>query len=159
MKVILKQNISGVGKIGDIKEVSAGYARNFLLPNTMALLANKQNMAVVQHAKEVLEKQKGVEKLSLKEFAEKLSKASINISVKTGEGGKLFGSVTKDDIVEQIKKDLGYDIDKKDIVFEDPIKETGLYSVEVKLRSKKFSDEIAESAKIKVWVVEEKEGK
>ncbi|MFH0807797.1 MAG: 50S ribosomal L9 C-terminal domain-containing protein, partial [Elusimicrobiota bacterium] len=61
--------------------------------------------------------------------------------------------------VEQIKKDLGYDIDKKDIVFEDPIKETGLYSVEIKLKSKKFSDEISETVKLKVWVVEEKEGK
>ncbi|MBU0952715.1 MAG: 50S ribosomal protein L9 [Elusimicrobia bacterium] len=159
MKVILKQNISGVGKIGDIKEVSPGHARNYLLPNALALLANDKNLAVVQRAKEVIEKQKGVEKGTLKEFAEKLSKASINIGVKTGEGGKLFGSVTKDDIVEQIKKDLGHDINKKDIVFEDPIKETGLYSVEIKLKSKKFSDEISETVKLKVWVVEKKEGK
>ncbi|OGS25185.1 MAG: 50S ribosomal protein L9 [Elusimicrobia bacterium RIFOXYB2_FULL_48_7] len=159
MKVILKENVEKVGKIGDIKEVSAGFARNFLLPKKLALQANKQNMAVIVHEKQVLEKQKVQDRAALKEYAEKLSKASININVKTGEEGKLFGSVTKDDIAEQIKTGLGYDINKKDIVFEDQIKETGLYSVEIRLKSKKFPEDVTETAKMKVWVVEEKEQK
>ncbi|OGS20406.1 MAG: 50S ribosomal protein L9 [Elusimicrobia bacterium RIFOXYA2_FULL_39_19] len=156
MKIILKQDIKGLGNAGEVMDVKAGYARNLLFPKNLALIANDHSLAIIKHEKEIIEKLKGKEKIALKETIDKLSKVSVNISVKTGEGGKLFGSVTKDDIAEAIKKESGIDVDKHEVHLENPIKETGLYSVEVKVRSKKYSDEISETAKVKVWVVEVK---
>ncbi|MFN3966493.1 MAG: 50S ribosomal protein L9 [Endomicrobiia bacterium] len=155
MKVILKQDLEKVGKVGEIKDVKPGFARNYLFPKGFAVLATEENLNILKLEKEKLEKAKKIELKNVKEMADKLGKLSLNINVKVGESGKMFGTVTKEDIMELIKKETGFDLEKQDVLLEEPIKETGIYNVEIKMRSKKFPEDIFEIARVKVWVVGE----
>ena len=157
MKVILTKDVDKLGKEDDVREVKTGFARNFLFPGKLAVLANDQNLAVLKHGKDVLKKRLAKEDQVLRELADKLGKSSVNISVKVGDSGKLFGSVTKEDVVSAMKSETGMDIDKNDVSMEDAIKETGVYSIPVKLKSKNFPDKLSREAHVKVWVVESKE--
>jgi large subunit ribosomal protein L9 len=145
MKVIFLQDIKNIGKAGEIKDLSEGYARNFLFPKKLALEANAENMKVYENQK-LLEKKKHEqlvkEALMLKE---KLEKASCTITVKVGEDDKMFGSVTNSDISKNLEN-IGFKIEKKDIILEHPIKELGVYTVDIKLHHEV-------SAKVKIWVV------
>jgi large subunit ribosomal protein L9 len=133
MKIILKADVKDVGKKGELVNASDGYARNYLFPRNLAMEANEGNIKTLEHqrAKEV--KKKGEELQSAKEFAKKLSELEVSIKVKTGEHGKLFGSITSKDIADEIKNKHGIEIDKKKIILEDAIKVTGTYEVEVKV--------------------------
>ncbi|MDI6641154.1 MAG: 50S ribosomal protein L9 [Elusimicrobiota bacterium] len=154
MKIILKEDIKGFGKAGDIKDVKPGYARNYLIPKSLAVLATEKNLKLLELEKQRIEKEKDQEKKRIEELANILSKKSININVKVGETGKLFGTITKEDIAETIKSEMGIEIAKQDVLLEEPIKETGVYSIEVNVKSEKFT-EIYQNAKVKVWVIEE----
>jgi len=155
MKVILKQDLEKLGRTGDIKDVKPGFARNFLFPKGLAVPATEKNIEILKLEKEKIKKAKDIEIKKIKELAEKISKLSLNINVKVGETGKMFGTVTKEDIVDSIKKTIDIDIDKQDILLEEPIKEIGVYNVEIKIKSKKFPEDVSEVARVKVWVVEE----
>jgi len=155
MKVILKQDVEKLGKSGDIKDVKTGFARNFLFPKGLAIPATEKNVEILKLEKEKIKKAKDVELKKIKELAEKISKTSLNINVKVGESGKMFGTVTKEDLMNSLKKETELDIDKQDILLEEPIKETGIYNVEIKIKSKKFPEDISEIARVKVWVVGE----
>jgi large subunit ribosomal protein L9 len=147
MKVILLGDIKGVGASGEIKEVSSGYARNFLLKNGLALEASDANMKVYNMKKIEAEK---IVKKEIKEaeiLAEKIGKLELTIPVKVGEDSKLFGSVTSSDIAKELEK-KGFEISKKDILLDFTIKILGVYTVEIKLHH-----EI--KAKLKVWVVKQ----
>ncbi len=155
MKVILKQDLENFGKSGEIKEVKPGYARNYLFPKGIALPATEENLRILKLEKERIEKEKKQELKRIKEIVERINKLSLNINVKVGESGKMFGVVTKEDIMDSVKKEIGIDIDKQDILLDQPIKETGIYNVEIKIRSKKFSEDISEIGRVKIWIVAE----
>ncbi|MFH2070767.1 MAG: 50S ribosomal protein L9 [Elusimicrobiota bacterium] len=154
MKVILKQKVDKLGQEGDIKEVKPGYFKNYLLPKKLVLPATPENLKIVQREKDLLLNRIEQERLKMKDTVDKLRKVSVNIGAKTGETGKLFGSITKEDISDVLNKETGMQIDKHDILLDEPFKETGVYFVDVKLRSEKFPGQVFENVKIKVWVVE-----
>ncbi len=147
MKVILLADVKGVGKKEQIINVSEGYAKNFLFPKNLAVEANAGNMKKLDN-KHKLEAQQAQEALdAAKAMAEKLEALSINIKVKIGNNGKLFGAVTNKEISAALKEQQGVDIDKKKIVLNDAIKTTGEKEVSVKLHPKV-------TAKLKVLVAE-----
>jgi len=132
VKVILVSNVKGLGEKGEIKEVSAGYARNFLLKEKKAFIATPSNIASYEQKKKNEEKNLKRQKKEAEELSEKISKLTINIPAKTGEGNRLFGSITSQDIVDALKNNK-IEIDKKMIVLEEPIKVLGMYTIEIKL--------------------------
>jgi large subunit ribosomal protein L9 len=132
MKVILKEEVRSLGHIGDIIDVSNGYARNYLLPKKLAVEANTKNVKEFEHNKGILLKKAARIKEASQTLADKLMTASLNIRAKAGEDGKLFGSVTNMDIAEALKVE-GFEIDKKKISIDEPIKRIGIYSVSVKI--------------------------
>ena len=133
MQVILKQDIKGTGKAGDIVKVNDGFARNKLIPSGVAVEATTANKRAIEREKATLAEKIAADKSAANELKSKLEAAAVELKTKVGEGGKLFGSVTSMDIAEAIKNQLGLDIDKKKIVLAKPIKEIGKTDVEVKL--------------------------
>ena len=135
MKVILLEDIKGVGKKGTVYNAAEGYARNFLLPRKLAIEANKANMNELE-LKRRAETGKAQKEL---ESAEKSGKAlndvSVTVKVKAGENGKLFGSVTNREIAQALYEQHGIGVDKKKIVINEPIKSTGEAVVDVKLHA------------------------
>ncbi|HHW47213.1 MAG TPA: 50S ribosomal protein L9 [Clostridiaceae bacterium] len=133
MKVILKQDVKGLGKKEDIVDVSDGYARNFLLPKGFAVEATQTNLNIMKTKKEAEKTKKEREYKAAKALAEKLKNTAVIIKAKAGENGKLFGSITSKDISEKLKSDFNIDIDKKKINLEEPIRSLGVSEVEVKV--------------------------
>ncbi|MBQ0040470.1 MAG: 50S ribosomal protein L9 [Clostridiales bacterium] len=133
MEVILKQDIKGTGKAGDIVKVNDGFARNKLIPSGVAVEATTANKRAIEREKANLAEKIAADKAAANELKGKLEAAAVELKTKVGEGGKLFGSITSMDIAEAIKNQLGLDIDKKKIVLAKPIKEIGKTDVEVKL--------------------------
>jgi large subunit ribosomal protein L9 len=136
MKVILLKDVKGTGKKGEMKEVSDGYARNFLLPKKMAVVAD--NTAI----KELNEKNKSVEIKTQKEYeaaveqGKKMEDMNVVIYSKAGDGGRLFGSITSKDIVEQLKKQHQIEVDKRKVLLNEPIRVLGSTFVEIKIHQK-----------------------
>lgn len=133
MKVILTQDVRGKGKKGQMIEAAEGYARNFLLPKGMAVLAtadavNTMNLQVKAKAKADAEA-----KAAALEIAEKLKSCQVKIAAKGGEGGKLFGAVTGKEIAAALKEQYGMDVDSKKLVLDQPIKTFGSFEVKAKL--------------------------
>ena len=136
MKVILLKDVKGSGKAGQIVKVSDGYARNMLLPKGLAIEATDDNVKSLKK-KEALEAEKRAEeKKEAQEIAEKLKDIKIVIKTKSGEGGKLFGSITSKDIAEETLKQSGLSIDKKKIQMKSAIKSIGTFDIDVKLYPK-----------------------
>ena len=133
MIVILKKDIKGTGKAGDVIKVSPGYARNMLIPRGLAVEATEGNVRNLEKQKQIQRENEAEEKAKAEKIADKLSKENIEIKTKAGEGGRLFGSITNKDISEAIQEQLGIKIDRRKIVLDNPIKELGQVSVEVKL--------------------------
>ncbi len=133
MKVILQQEVKKLGKKGDILEVSEGYARNFLLPQKLAIEATAGNVNAVkqQKAAQVQKEQRANDEAKV--LASQLTKVSVTIPVKTGEGGKVFGSVTAKDIADALQNQYKIEIDKRKIELKDAIKSLGSYSVTVRV--------------------------
>ncbi len=134
MKVFLKEDVKNLGKMGDVVNVSEGYARNFLLPKKFAVEANPKNLKEFEHNKRIIQEKAAKIKDASKALAEKLSALTLQIKAKAGEEDKLFGSVTTMDISEALKA-AGFEVDKKKIVLGEPIKRLGEYTVEVKVHS------------------------
>ena len=132
MKVILLKDVKGQGKKDDIIDVSDGYARNFLLKNGLAKEATATNVNSVNIAKKAEEHRKAVEKAEALELAKKINEVSVNVKIKVGETGKLFGALNTQAIADALKSQHDIDIDKKKIVLSDPIKLVGTYTVTVK---------------------------
>ena len=133
MKVILLQDVKGQGKKGEIVNVSDGYARNFLFPRNMAEEANAQNLNNAQVRKDAAAHRVVVEREKAAELARKLEQNGIVIKGNAGSAGRLFGSITNTEISQELEKQTGYQIDKKKIVLQSPIKEIGTYDVTIKL--------------------------
>ena len=133
MKVILTQDIKGVGKKDEIINANDGYARNFLLPRKMAVEANSQNMSLLQGRKDSANFKKEQEKENALKIQDKLSKIMLKIKVKAGGNGKIFGSITSKEVATELKNQYSIEIDKKKILLKDSIKEIGVFNIEIKL--------------------------
>ncbi|HTR80565.1 MAG TPA: 50S ribosomal protein L9 [Bacteroidota bacterium] len=147
MKVILRQDFEALGKIGEVVMVKDGYARNYLIPRSIAYKATASSLRALeeekkQHDHQEQKKFKDAEKLGVE-----LEKLSVTIPMKVGEDDKLFGSVTSQMIADALKE-KGFTVDKRTIELEEPIKTLGIFEIPVKLHTKV-------SAKAKVWVVRE----
>ena len=132
MKVVLKQDVKGLGKKGELVNASDGYARNFLFPKNLAAEANAQNMTELKNREQAAKYKFETETAEAKKNAERISGKTIAITAKAGQNGKLFGSVTAKEIAEKIEKDFGIKTDKRKITVED-IKQFGTYEFEIKL--------------------------
>ena len=133
MEVILKKDVKGSGKAGDIVKVSDGYARNRLIPAGLAVEATEANKRAIEREKAKAAEKYAQEKGEAEAFAAKLSADTVIVKTKVGEGGRLFGSITSMDIAEAIKAQTGEELDKRKIVLDKPIKETGVETLEIKL--------------------------
>jgi large subunit ribosomal protein L9 len=147
MLVILRENVKNLGRVGDVVKVSAGYARNFLLPNKKGIAADEKNLAVIEHHKKTLEKKRAAARSVAEELAKKMKDYTVTISRKVGEQDKLFGSVSSADIATALQA-AGFTVKRQDIVLENPIKALGNFPVSVK-----FDQDV--TAAIKVWVVKD----
>lgn len=144
MKVILTEDVSSLGFAGDIVNVKGGYARNYLIPRNKALVADPRNVKAMEHAKFLAEHKLKKVKAGVEALAEKLADVTVTIAHKVGEEGKLFGSVTSMEIEKDLKEQ-GFEIDRRNILLDKPIKELGEFKVPVKLHP-----EITQEIKIEV---------
>jgi len=147
MKVILCQAVKGLGEKGDVILVKDGYGRNYLIPRRLAWEATEENIRRLKEEKQREEEKDEKILRSALAFATNLSKISCTIPVKVGESEKIFGAVTSSDIREALFS-KGIDVDKKDILLDEPIKELGVYTVEVRVHPRV-------TGRVKVWVVKE----
>ena len=148
MEIILKEDIKALGCAGDKIKVKSGYARNYLIPQGLALEVTTANMKAVQVQKEQRNKKEQALKAAAERIAEKLSNVSCTIAMSAGEEDKLFGAVTHADVADALEAE-GIAIDKKDIVFEEDIDKLGIYYCKVKLHP-----EVTQ--RVKLWVVNKK---
>lgn len=132
MKVILMQDVKGLGKKGDVKNAADGYARNVLLPKGLAVEANAQNMSELNSKTEAAAHHKAEEKAAAEANKKKIDGKTVCVQAKAGENGKLFGAVTSKELAELLKQEYGINIDKKKISAPD-MKTIGTYSFDVKL--------------------------
>jgi large subunit ribosomal protein L9 len=147
MEVVLKKDHEKLGKAMDVVNVKDGYARNFLIPQGIAVVATEGNRKVVAESKKLSENREEKKLKEARVQAKKIEKIPCTIKVKVGEEDKLFGSVTTQEIADFLTKE-GFDVEKRNIELEEPIKQLGVYSVKVNL----YKDEYA---KLKVWVVKD----
>lgn len=136
MKVILLEDVKTLGKKGEIVNVSDGYARNFILPKKLGLEANTKNLNDLKLQKANADKVAKEQLEAAKELAGKLEAGKVELSIKTGEGGKAFGSVSSKEIAAAVKEQMGYDVDKKKIQLKESIKTLGTHDVPVKQHAK-----------------------
>ncbi|HCG76947.1 MAG: 50S ribosomal protein L9 [bacterium (Candidatus Ratteibacteria) CG_4_10_14_3_um_filter_41_18] len=148
MKIILRQNVEKLGAPGKIIEVKDGYARNFLLPKGWAYLATKSNIELLDAEKKRKREVEIKAKEDLKTLAEKINEISCTVTVRAGEKEKIFGSVTKEEIIAALDQEHGIKLDKKLIVLSEPIKKLGVYKIPLKLNLETESN-------LKLWVVKE----
>ena len=133
MKVILQQDIKGQGKKGELKEVSDGYGRNYLIPRGLAVEATADNLNTMRLKDKARQAQIAREKALAQEYAEKLGGVIVRVKAKGGEGGRLFGSVTSKEISDALMEQHGMKIEKNQIVQTEPIKQFGSYQIKCKL--------------------------
>jgi len=134
MKVILQEDVKGKGKKGDAVNVSDGYARNFLLPKKLAVLATPENMAIMKKNEKERQMRYDADKAAAAETAEKLENVIVTIKAHSGDdSGKLYGSVTSKEIVETLSNQHGIEIEKNKIISDDTIKSFGSYEIKCKL--------------------------
>jgi large subunit ribosomal protein L9 len=147
MKVILRKDVETLGKIGDVITVKDGYARNYLIPRSIAFAATENNVRALEEEKKQQIRKLEKEKKSSESLAGDLEKISVTIKMKVGEDEKLFGSVTSQMIADALKE-KNVNLDKRQIELEDTLKSLGIYDVSVKLSG-------GVMGKVKVWIVRE----
>ncbi len=133
MKVIFLKDVKGQGKKGEMKEVSDGYARNFLIPKGVAILADNKAVNEMKGAKAHEEHKKATDEANAKDTAKKLEEITLSVKVKGAADGRLYGSVTSKEVAEQLKAQYGIDLDKRKIELDEAIKSFGTYKAKVKL--------------------------
>ncbi|HAW08275.1 MAG TPA: 50S ribosomal protein L9 [Bacteroidetes bacterium] len=149
MKIILRKNLDNLGNIGDIVNVKNGYARNYLLPNGLAFMATDEAIKRIEVEKRKLLTQLSKEKETADSLSQALSNIQLTIPMRTTEEGNLYGSITNQLISEKLAE-LNFDIDKRNIMLDEPIKTLGIFDVKIKLHTDITSN-------IKVWVINEEE--
>lgn len=144
MKVILCQDIEKLGKVGETIEVSDGFARNFLIPRKFAVSIQSSSAAEIRHHLEIIQRREAKRKAEMESVAKQLNAITVEFKMRAGDEEKLFGSVTSAMIAEKLQK-MHFNIDRKQVMLEEPIKTLGIFSVPVKLGSGVTAD-------VKVWV-------
>ena len=147
MKLLLREDVENLGKIGEIVDVAGGYGRNYLLPRGLAVKASMKNVKEQEHQKKLIQARMDRQKKDAEELAGSLDSVSCTITRKTGEEEKLYGSVTSRDIEEALREE-GVSIDRKRILLDEPIKKLGLYPIPLDIHPDV-------DCQVKVWVVEE----
>ncbi|MGA1839639.1 MAG: 50S ribosomal protein L9 [bacterium] len=147
MQVILKEHIENIGQAGDLINVAPGFARNYLLPKKLAILADARNIKQLEHQKRLKQAIKEKHLKDCEKLARSLESLSLTIIRKAGENDRLFGSVTTIDIAEALKNE-GIEIERKRMHLEEPIKSLGIYTIPIRLHQEV-------TANLKVWVVKE----
>jgi large subunit ribosomal protein L9 len=147
MEIILLEDIPSLGKIGDLVKVSDGYGRNYLIPHKLAIKATSKNRKQLEHEKRFAQEKTDKVKRDAEKLATRIEEFSCTITKPVGESGKLFGSVTSKEIEQQLNEN-GFQIDRKKIELEEPIKNLGVYTIPVRLHSEVI-------ANLKLWVVRE----
>jgi len=147
MKVILRKEHEKLGQVGTVVEVKNGYARNYLIPKGVAYPASDSSMRALDEEKKQADRRKAKDLKASEKVAAELEKVSITLQMKVGEDEKLFGSVTSQMIGDALKE-KGFDLDKRTIELEEPIKALGIYTINVRLHQNV-------TGKVKVWVVRE----
>ncbi len=147
MKVILRKDVETLGKVGDVVSVKDGYARNFLIPRSIAYVATDSSVKALEEEKKQQARKVEKEKKSSEALAGQLEKISVTIKMKVGEDDKLFGSVTSQMIADSLQE-KGVVLDKRQIELEDSLKSLGIFDVNVKLPG-------SVTGKVKVWIVRE----
>ncbi|GAB6099636.1 50S ribosomal protein L9 [Halanaerocella petrolearia] len=145
MKVILKDNVQGLGNKGEVVEASDGYARNFLFPRDLAKEATQGNLNNLKQKKNAKKKRKQRELEEAEEKAEEIEGMIIEVAVKAGDNGRLFGSVTSNDVADKIKEETGIEVDKRKVQLSGNIKSLGSTKVDVKLHK-----DVTATVKVKV---------
>jgi large subunit ribosomal protein L9 len=145
MKVILREDVQRLGKASEIVEVKDGFARNYLIPRNLAVMADAGHMRQLEHEKKVLNDKREKILKEANKLVDKINKISCTIAVQAGEEDKLFGSVTAMDIAESLSKE-GVEIDRRGILLEEPIRSLGVFVVPIKIMPEV-------EAKLKVWIV------
>ena len=133
MKVVLTENVKGIGKKLDVVNVSEGYARNYLIPRKLAKPADNKSLSEANTKKEAIKFKQDTERDLAAKKKEQIEQVTLEFKLKTAEGGKLFGSVTSKEISDELKTKSGIEVDKKKIILEDAIKMIGTYTAKVKL--------------------------
>lgn len=133
MKVILKQDVKSLGKKDEIVNVSDGYANNFLLPKGLAVSATAGGINEVRNKQMAADEKKKREIAAAKETVAALKDKTVVIRLKSGAGGKLFGAVSNKEVAEELKKQHGFDVDRKKLVIHEPVKSLGVYTVEARI--------------------------
>lgn len=145
LKVVLKTDVAGIGKAGDVKSVKDGFARNYLFPQDLAVVATEQAMKQIELDQKKRQAKLAQEKKKAEELSARLNNLSLTMTVEVNEEEKLYGSLTIQDILKALSAE-GIDVDKKAVVLDSPIKELGIYDIDIKLHPDVAS-------RIKVWVV------
>ncbi len=148
MKVILLKDVKGQGKKGQVINVSDGYARNFLLPRELAMEATEGNLRSLKQRQKADRRREEQQLAEAKELADRIGKLIIEIKAKSGEGGRLFGSVTSKDIIEAVEKDHKLKLDRKKLLLAEPIRELGVRELDMRIYP-------GVVAKLRVNVIEE----
>ena len=133
MIVILTKDVKGTGKAGDVVKVNDGYARNMLIPRGLAKEATDGNVRSLEKQKKIMAEKQAADKQAAQELAEKIGQLTVQIVSKGGDSGRLFGSITSMDIADALAEQHDIKVDKKKIVLDSPIKETGEHQVKVKV--------------------------
>ena len=133
MEVILKQDVKGTGKAGQIVKVSDGYARNKLIPAGLAVEATPANKKAIEREKQKAKEKYEADRAAALDLANKLQDKIVVVKTKVGENGRLFGAITSKDIGAAISEQTGYEVDRRNIILDKPIKETGVETIEIKL--------------------------
>jgi len=147
MEIILLEDVPSLGKAGDLVKASDGYARNYLIPNKLAIKATPKSRKKLEHEKRLAQDKMDKVRRDAGKLAKRIEEFSCTISKPVGESGKLFGSVTSKDSEQQLNEN-GFHIDRKDIELEEPIKNLGVYTIPIRLNP-------GVTANLKVWVVRE----
>jgi large subunit ribosomal protein L9 len=147
MKIILRKDVEKLGKAGEIIETKRGYARNYLIPQGFAIEASTANMKIIEQEKASAQRRFQQEVGSAEELAAQLNTVSVTAAIQVGEEDRVFGAITNQNIADLLAE-KGYEIDRKKIILEEPIKALGVFEVPIKIHSEV-------EAKIKVWVVRE----
>ena len=132
MKVILQKDVPNLGDAGDIREVADGYARNYLIPKKMVIVSSEAGRRIIEHQKKIIKLKKEKRKKASEQVASQITGKELHIAVRVGEEDKLFGSVTPIDIAKKLHEE-GFEVDKRKILLESPIKELGEYDIAIRL--------------------------
>lgn len=149
MEIVLLEDVKSLGKKGQIVKVNDGYARNFILPKKLGVEANAKNLNDLKLQQAHADKVAAEQLAAAKELGKKIEDSNVELAVKSGEGGKVFGSVSSKEIAAAVKEQLGLELDKKKLQIQEPIKNLGVHEVMVKLHREV-------TAKLRVHVTEQK---